>query len=61
MLTGGYTRVGEKSFTGAASGGLSTVFPLGRRVVAGVGLTVARNRQPYREFLPGNPFEGLPA
>ncbi|SDX45632.1 hypothetical protein SAMN04488069_101430 [Hymenobacter psychrophilus] len=60
MLMGGYTRVGEKSFTGTASGGLNTVFPLGRRVVAGVGLTAARNRQPYRELLPGDPFEGLP-
>ena len=53
LLTGGYTRVGEKSFTGAASGGLHAVLPLGRHVAAGVGLTAARNRQDYQEFLPG--------
>ncbi|MFD2783951.1 hypothetical protein [Hymenobacter rubripertinctus] len=58
LLTGGYTRVGENSFTGAASGGLHTVFPLGRHVAAGVGLTAARNRQNYREFLPNaDPFD----
>ncbi|OWP62592.1 hypothetical protein CDA63_13195 [Hymenobacter amundsenii] len=63
LLTGGYTRVGEKSFNGAASGGLHTVFPLGRHLAAGVGLTAARNRQDYQELLPNyDPFDpaGLP-
>lgn len=58
LLTGGYTRVGEKSFTGAVSVGLHTVFPLGRHVAAGGGLTVARNRQDYQDFLPSDdPFD----
>ena len=53
MLTGGYTRVGEDSFSGVASAGLHTVFPLGRHVVAGVGVSAGRNRQAHQEFIPG--------
>ncbi|MBT9394664.1 hypothetical protein KLP40_15945 [Hymenobacter sp. NST-14] len=58
LLTGGYTRVGETSFTGAASGGLHAVLPLGRHVAAGVGLTVARHRQNYQDIIPSDdPFD----
>lgn len=52
-LLGGYTRVGEASFTGAPSAGLQATFPIGRHLAGGVGIQAARNRQDYREFIPG--------
>jgi len=53
MLTGGYTRVGENSFSGTASAGLHGIFTLGQYFALGAGLTAGRNRQPYQEFIPG--------
>ncbi|GGG54516.1 hypothetical protein [Hymenobacter glacieicola] len=55
---GGYTRVGEKSFTGAPAAGVHVVLPLGRRLVVGIGSTIARNHQPYQEFVPDFDFTG---
>ena len=53
MLTGGYTRVGENSFSGTGSAGLHGFFTLGQHVALGAGITAGRNRQPYQEFIPG--------
>lgn len=53
QLFGGYTRVGEASFTGAPSAGLQATFPIGRHLVGGIGFQTARNRQDYTEFVPG--------
>ncbi|WBA43340.1 hypothetical protein [Hymenobacter canadensis] len=57
QLLGGYTRVGEASFTGALSAGLQATFPIGRHLVGGVGFRAARNRQDYQEFILGLPGE----
>lgn len=51
LLTGGYTRVGEASFSGVASASLHTVFPIGQHIAAGVGVGAGRNRQAYQDFI----------
>ncbi|WP_375437733.1 hypothetical protein [uncultured Hymenobacter sp.] len=57
MLTGGYVRVGEKSFTGAPTSGLHTIFPVGKHGISGVTIQAARNRQPFQEIISRPPGE----
>ncbi|MDU0368903.1 hypothetical protein ACFPAF_00740 [Hymenobacter endophyticus] len=53
MVTGGYARVGEDSFTGAPAAGLVATLPVGRFLTGGVGFVAGRNRQQYQDFIPG--------
>jgi hypothetical protein len=53
LVTGGYARVGENSFTGTPAAGLAATLPVGRFLTGGVGFAAGRNRQQYQEFIPG--------
>jgi hypothetical protein len=52
LLTGGYTRVGENSFSGVPFLGLHAVFPLGQYFVADASVGTGFKRQAYQEFIP---------
>ena len=53
LVTGGYARVGEDSFSGAPAAGLVATLPVGRFLTGGVGFVAGRNRQQYQDFIPG--------